>query len=121
MLPIYSLSTQVEEIDGRFADERLFAEAYAIFGALALAIASIGLFGLMSYNVARRTNEIGIRMALGAERGTVTRMVMGESLRLVLVGIAAGIVLVLAAGRLVGSLRSASRRPMSSRLWRRSP
>src|SRR5205085_5061108 len=71
---------------------------------LALLVASIGLFGLMSYNVARRTNEIGIRMALGARRRDVTRMVMGESLILVLAGVAIGGSMALAAGRFVSTL-----------------
>jgi len=64
-------------------------------------LACIGLFGLMSYNVARRASEIGVRMALGAERWTVVGMVMRESIRLVAIGIAVGLVAVLWAGRFV--------------------
>ena len=67
-------------------------------------LASIGLFGLASYNVAQRTKEIGIRMALGAEGSDVTRMVLRESLVLVGVGVGLGLVAVLVAGRLVASL-----------------
>ncbi len=103
-LPIFSVSTQEEQIEMRFARERLFAEAYALFGGLAVLVASIGLFGLMSYSVARRTSEIGIRIALGAWRDEVIRMVMGESLVLVLAGIGAGVAVVLAVGRLIASL-----------------
>ena len=65
----------------------------SLFGGLALLLASIGLFGLMSFNVSRRTNEIGIRMALGAQRGSVVSMVLRESLLLVGSGVAAGIAL----------------------------
>jgi predicted permease len=103
-LPILSVSTQTDQIERRFAQEKVFAQACALFGALAVLVASIGLFGLMSYNVARRTNEIGIRMALGARGRDVTRMVMGESLILVLAGIAIGGSVALAAGRFVSTL-----------------
>jgi predicted permease len=100
-LPIQRFTSQTEQISLRFAQERLFATAYSAFGALALVLACIGLFGLMSYNVARRTNEIGIRMALGAQRGTVVGMVMRESLGLVCIGVALGLVSALWAGRFV--------------------
>src|SRR5207248_8188848 len=65
-LPLMDVATQLDTVEKRLKPERIFAQAYTLFGGLALLLASIGLFGLMSYSVARRTNEVGIRMALGA-------------------------------------------------------
>jgi predicted permease len=103
-LPLMDVATQAEQIDKNLQQERVFAQAYAMFGGLAMLIASIGLFGLMSYSVARRTNEIGIRMALGAESRHVLRLVMSESMTLVVLGIVVGLAAALAAGRLVTAL-----------------
>src|SRR5262249_49960471 len=103
-VPIIRVTTQSEAIEQRFAQEKVFAQAYTWFGGLALVVASIGLFGLMSYSVARRTNEIGIRMALGANREAVIGMVMRESLWLIAGGLLIGFAVTLAAGRLVASL-----------------
>jgi predicted permease len=100
-LPIQAFTSQSEQISQRFAQERLFARAYGAFGVLAVLLACIGLFGLMSYTVARRTSEIGIRMALGAQRSTVIGLVMRESSRLVATGLVLGLAAALWAGRFV--------------------
>ena len=103
-LPMMDVSTQLEQVEMRFQQEKFFAQAYTLFGVVALLLASLGLFGLMSYNVARRTNEIGIRMALGAQRHDVLRLVMRESMLLVIIGVAAGLAIALFAGRFVATL-----------------
>jgi predicted permease len=103
-LPVMDMSTQMEQIERRFLQERVFANAYLIFGSLALALAAIGIFGLMSYSVARRTNEIGIRMALGARSQDVLRLIMRESMILVAVGVVIGIAIALGTSRFVASL-----------------
>jgi predicted permease len=103
-VPVTDMTTQMEQIEKRFLQERLFANAYLLFGGLALVLAAIGLFGLMSYSVSRRTNEIGIRMALGARSQDVLRLVMRESMILVIVGVAIGIAIALGTSRFVSSL-----------------
>jgi predicted lysophospholipase L1 biosynthesis ABC-type transport system permease subunit len=103
-LPIMDMWTQMEQIERRFLQEKLFAQANAFFGGLAVVLAAVGLFGLMSYSVARRTNEIGIRMALGARSQDVLRLVMWESMTLVVVGIVIGLGVALGTSRLVETL-----------------
>ena len=103
-LPIMNVTTQTAAIAERMSAERLYAVAYASFGGLATLLAAIGLFGLASYTVTRRTGEIGIRMALGAPSTGIAWMVLRESLVLVATGVAAGVGAVLLAGRLVASL-----------------
>jgi predicted permease len=103
-LPLMDISTQIEQVEKRFLQEKIFAQAYSLFGGLALLVASVGLFGLMSYSVARRTNEIGIRMALGAQRGDVLRLVMRESMVLVAVGVVTGLAVAVGASRFVKTL-----------------
>ena len=103
-LPMMDVSTQIEQVERRFQQERVFAQAYALFGGLAMLLAAIGLFGLMSYSVARRTNEIGIRMALGAQRQDVLGLVLRESMMLVAIGVVLGVAAALAASRLIKTL-----------------
>ena len=103
-LPIINVTTQIEEVERRFLQERVFAQAYTLFGGLALLVSSVGLFGLMSYSVARRTSEIGIRVALGARRQDVLALVMRESMVLVAAGVAIGLGGAMPASRLVSTL-----------------
>lgn len=88
----------------RACPAKLMAKLSSFFGLLALLLACIGLFGIMSYSVAKRTNEIGIRMALGADRGDVLRLVLREGLAPVLIGVAIGLPAALAGARLITSL-----------------
>src|SRR5262249_35504459 len=91
-------------IEGSVLRERLLATLSGFFGLLALLLASIGLYGILAYSVASRTNELGIRMALGAEARDVVWLVLREALWLVIAGIAVGAPIVLAVTRLVSSL-----------------
>jgi ABC-type antimicrobial peptide transport system permease subunit len=90
------------QIDDMLAQERMIGKLSGFFGALALILASGGLYGLMAYSVARRTGEIGIRMALGAQRDSVLWMILRETITVLLAGLAVGIPVALAAARLAG-------------------
>jgi len=103
-LPLYDLTTQTALADASVAEERLFATLSSFFGLLALLLGCVGLYGVMSYGVARRTNEIGIRMALGATSLRVTRMVMLETMILVLIGVVIGVGGALAVTRFIASM-----------------
>jgi predicted permease len=100
-LPVFNLRTLSEQLDDSLLAERLVASLSTLFGVLALFLACIGLYGLMSYAINRRTAEIGIRMALGATRARIAGMVVQETLQLVLLGLAIGIPAGFAAGRLI--------------------
>jgi ABC-type antimicrobial peptide transport system permease subunit len=93
-----------EEVDATLVQERLLATLSTAFGGLALLLACIGLYGVMAYSVVRRTREIGIRMALGAERAAVLWRVLRESLWLVLLGAFAGLTLAVWAAPFAGDL-----------------
>jgi ABC-type antimicrobial peptide transport system permease subunit len=90
-VPVTNLMTQTQRIDITITSERTFANLCTAFAMLALAIACIGLYGTMAYAVSRRTNEIGIRMALGAERGRIIWTVLREVLALAAAGILIGL------------------------------
>jgi ABC-type antimicrobial peptide transport system permease subunit len=102
-LPVYDVTTLREQLSGRLQQETLVAELASFFGLLALLLACIGLYGVMAHGVLRRTKEIGIRMALGAERRGIVWMVMRETLVLVVAGIAVGVPVALGAARLISS------------------
>jgi len=103
-LPIFGVRTQSQRIDELLTQERLIARLGSCFGGLALVLACVGLYGLLSYEVSRRTREIGIRMALGAERADVLRGIAAQGLRVTVVGIAAGIAGGVAVTRFLSSL-----------------
>ncbi|MFZ0592267.1 MAG: ABC transporter permease [Bryobacteraceae bacterium] len=102
-LPVFNVRTLSEQVNDSLIQERLIASLSSLFGALALILAAVGLYGLMTYAVNRRTNELGIRMALGAQRGEIARMVLRESLLLVVIGLVVGIPVSLIASRLISS------------------
>ena len=103
-LTVMDLRSFDAQVSGNFDQERLTARLTTLFGILALILASVGLYGVMSYFVARRTSEIGIRMALGATRSSVVAMVMRGALWQVLIGLALGIPAAFYAGYLMKSL-----------------
>jgi predicted permease len=96
-LPLLNVVTIQEQIDGLMANDELISALTGIFSLLALLLAAIGLYGVMNYNVVRRTNEIGIRIALGAQTRTVLWMILHESLVLLAIGVTVGLPLALAA------------------------
>ena len=103
-LPLLDIRTQVEQINDTTKQERIFASLTSGFGILALVLACIGIYGIMAYTVSRRTNEIGIRLALGAQPGRVLRMVLSEAWWLAIVGVVVGLSAALAMGRLIASM-----------------
>jgi ABC-type antimicrobial peptide transport system permease subunit len=102
-LPVYQMKTEENQRDDVLAVERLAASLSTAFGILATLLAAIGLYGVMAYLVARRTREIGVRMALGASVGDVIWIVMREVLLIVGIGIAIGLPAALAVSRLLRS------------------
>jgi predicted permease len=103
-LPLFDVSTESEQIDRLLFQERLVARISGFFGLLALVLACIGLYGLLSYEVSRRTREIGIRMALGAQPGGVLKLVLRQGFVLAIVGSIVGIGVALALTRYLGSM-----------------
>ena len=117
-LPLLDVTTIQEQVSGLLTHDELISTLTGIFSLLALLLAAIGLYGVVSYNVVRRTNEIGIRFALGAPQPSVLWMILRESLLLLSIGVALGLPLTLAATRVIkqqlfglGSLDTAHLQP----------
>jgi predicted permease len=102
-VPLAHLTTQEEVRNKNIGQERLLAMLCSALACLALLLSCVGLYGLMAYHVARRTNEIGVRMALGATRGQIARPILSESLQLAGAGVVTGVPVVLGASRLIAS------------------
>ncbi len=103
-LPVFLVRTQTEQVEQTLFQERAMARLASFFGAVALLLACIGLYGLLSYEMTRRTKEVGIRMALGAERSNVLRLVVRKGMLLVAAGAATGIGMALVATRFMASM-----------------
>jgi predicted permease len=98
-LPVVRMQSLGEQVAGTFSQQRLIARLTSLFGILALVLASIGLYGVTAYNAGSRTNEIGVRMALGANRGNVLALILRGALVQIAIGLALGVPLTVAAGR----------------------
>lgn len=101
--PLARMSTQVEQTIESLSGERSLATLLSLFSVLAILLASIGLYGVIAYSTARRTREIGIRVALGARREDVLRMILGQGARLTLIGIGTGLAGAIAGSRVLAS------------------
>jgi ABC-type antimicrobial peptide transport system permease subunit len=102
-LTVYDFTSLDAQVAGNFDQERLIARLTALFGILALILASVGLYGITAYTVARRTSEIGLRMALGANRGNVVALVLRGALLQIAIGLAIGIPTALMGGKYLSS------------------
>jgi ABC-type antimicrobial peptide transport system permease subunit len=103
-LPLFDVRTQTQQIDALLGRERLFVALTSAFGVLALVLASIGIYGLMAHGVSRRTNEIGIRIALGAGRRDVLVMILREVAAITALGAGIGIVAAASLSRYVRAM-----------------
>ncbi len=103
-IPVNNIRSLNELTERAISDQILIARLSSFFASLALLLAAIGLYGILSYSVAGRTREIGVRMALGAQRGSVLTMILQEAGKLVLLGVVVGIPSALLASRLFSSM-----------------
>jgi ABC-type lipoprotein release transport system permease subunit len=97
-LTIISVQSMQQQVDSNFDQQRAVAQMTGLFGILALVLAAVGLYGVTAYTVERRTSEIGLRMALGADRSSVVRLVLRGAFRQVLIGLIIGIPISIACG-----------------------
>lgn len=102
-LPVIVIRCLRDQVAGQFNQQRLIARLTSFFGILSLVLASLGLYGVTAYNAGRRVNEIGVRMALGADRGQVIALILRGAFGLILVGLLVGLPLTFVAGRFLGS------------------
>jgi ABC-type antimicrobial peptide transport system permease subunit len=102
-LPIISIHSLKDQVAGQFTSQRLIARLTSFFGILSLILASIGLYGVTAYNAGSRTSEIGVRMALGANRSNVVALVLRGAFGLILIGLLIGLPLTFATGRFLGN------------------
>src|SRR5207253_9087143 len=103
-LPIIEVRTLAEEVDASLWSERLTASLASIFGGLAALLAAVGIYGLLAYAVAQRTREIGIRMALGAKRGSVLALIGTQAVRMVAAGVVLGLAVSIAVAPVLGAM-----------------
>jgi putative ABC transport system permease protein len=102
--PVYNIKTMENVLSQSIATPQLITSLLTIFAAIALLLAAMGVYGVMSYSVAQRTHEVGVRMALGAQQQHVLRMILGHGLRLVLFGVGLGVMVALAVTRVISNL-----------------
>jgi len=102
--PVYNIKTMANVLSQSIATPQVITSLLTIFAAIALLLAAMGVYGVMSYSVAQRTHEVGVRMALGAQQHHVLRMILGHGLRLVLLGVGLGVMVAFLVTRVISNL-----------------